>query len=55
MSCQCFDIEITIMAKSFLWHNLNGTNQLTEQIDFIHQHGNINLHKFLHTKESIIF
>ena len=41
--CQCFDIEITIMAKSFLWYQFNGTGNLEEQIDYIQEHGSIDL------------
>ncbi len=41
--CQCFDIEITIMAKSFLWCQFNGTGNLGEQIDYIQEHGSIDL------------
>lgn len=41
--CQCFDIEITIMAKSFLWYQFNGTDNLGDQISYIQEHGSIGL------------
>lgn len=41
--CQCFDIEITIMAKSFLWYQFNGTNNLNNQISYIQEHSCIDL------------
>ncbi len=41
--CQCFDIEITIMAKSFLLYQFNGTDSLGEQINYIQEHGSIDL------------
>lgn len=41
--CQCFDIEITIMAKSFLWYQFNGTDNLGDQISYIQEHGSIDL------------
>ena len=41
--CQCSDIEITIMAKSFLWYQFNGTGDLDEQIDYIQEHCSIDL------------
>lgn len=41
--CQCFDLEITVMAKSFLYHELNGNGNLDNQIDYIQYHGEIDL------------
>lgn len=41
--CQCFDIEITVMAKSFLWYQFSGARGLEEQIYHIMNHGNIDL------------
>lgn len=41
--CQCFDIEITVMAKSFLYYEINDTGNLGDQIDYIQEHGSIDL------------
>lgn len=41
--CQCFDIEITVMAKSFLWYQFSGTIGLEEQIYHIMNYGEIDL------------
>lgn len=41
--CQCFDIEITVMAKSFLYYELNGTGNIDDQIYYIQEHGCIDL------------
>ena len=46
INCQCFDIEVTIMAKSFYRYRLYPGNLvaiLEEQIGFIQQHGSIDL------------
>lgn len=40
---QCSDIEITAMAKSFLWYQFNGIQGLEEQIYYIMKHKTINL------------
>lgn len=43
INCQCFDIEITVMAKSFLYYQFPGTKGLEEQIYYIMKYGNIDL------------
>lgn len=41
--CQCYDIEITAMAKSFLRYQYTGTKGLEDQIYHIMKHGNTDL------------
>lgn len=40
--CQCSDIEITIMVKSFFRYKC-GVSFIDEQIDYIQEHGSIDL------------
>lgn len=42
-TCQCFDIEITVMAKSFLYYELNSSGNIDDQIYYIQEHGCIDL------------
>lgn len=43
VNCQSSDIEITVMAKSFLYYQNIGTKYLEEQIYHIMEYGKINL------------
>ena len=43
VNCQSLDIEITVMAKSFLYYQNIGTKCLEEQIYHIMEYGEINL------------
>lgn len=42
VKCQCFDIEITIMAKSFFRYKYMASF-IDEQIDYIQEHSSIDL------------
>lgn len=43
LNYQCSDIEITVMAKSFLYYQFSGTSVLEEQIHYIMKNGKIDL------------
>lgn len=43
LNCQCYDIEITAMAKSFLYYQFSRTRGLEDQIYYITKHGEIEL------------
>lgn len=43
LNCQCYDIEITAMAKSFLYYQYSNTKGLEEQIYSIRSYGKIDL------------
>jgi hypothetical protein len=43
LECQCSDIEITAMAKAFFYYDYNKSEILDKQIDYINEHGKIDL------------
>jgi uncharacterized protein YlxP (DUF503 family) len=43
LECQCFDIEITAMAKAYLYYDFSKSEILDEQIDYINKYGEIDL------------
>ena len=43
LECQCFDIEITAMAKAYLYYDFSQSKILDEQIDYINKYGEIDL------------
>lgn len=43
LECQCFDIEITAMAKSYLYYDFSKSEILDEQIEHISEYGEIDL------------
>lgn len=43
LKCQSFDIEITAMAKAYLYYNFSKSEILDEQIDYINKYGEIDL------------
>lgn len=43
LECQCSDIEITAMAKAFLYYDFSMSEILDEQIDYINKNGKIDL------------
>lgn len=43
LECQCFDIEITAIAKAYLYYNFSKSEILDEQIRHINKYGEIDL------------
>lgn len=43
LECQCFDIEITAMAKAYLYYDFSKSEILDEQIKHINKYGEIDL------------
>lgn len=43
LDCQCFDIEITAMAKAYLYYDFSKSEILEEQIKHINKYGEIDL------------
>lgn len=43
LNCQCFDIEITAMAKAYLYYDFSKSEILEEQIRHINKYGEIDL------------
>ena len=43
LECQCFDIEITAMAKAYLYYDFSKSEILDEQIEHINEYGEIDL------------
>lgn len=43
LECQCFDIEITAMAKAYLYYDFSKSEILDEQIEHINKYGEIDL------------
>lgn len=43
LECQCFDIEITAMAKAYLYYDFSQSEILDGQIDYINKYGEIDL------------
>lgn len=43
LECQCFDIEITAMAKAYLYYDFSKSEILDEQIRYINKYGEIDL------------
>ena len=43
LKCQCFDIEITAMAKAYLYYDCKKAEILDDQIEHINKYGEIDL------------
>lgn len=55
LECQCFDIEITAIAKAYLYYDFSKSEILDKQIEHINEYGEIDLpytYEFHETKQS---